>query len=242
MEDDADFVAIGIERGDVVGQRLVMAAMPLVLRAVARQVLVELADHVLGDGDLLEGIEHLIHHVGATRDLLLIAGFKIGDVRAAKQILHVTVGELRSLDLGGRYDTLNGGNLAKRGEFLRRKTADQTPLPLEFIEFGDEPVHHGPMARLRGLPPRFPCHASAKRVAKKYAPDGNLRKYSPCFLFFVGAHLHFSWRLDFNRRVQTDEMAMVVCVKTLTTFLLGGDQVQSVVNLTTDPAQPGNQL
>ncbi len=143
LEDDADLFAIGIEGGDVVRQCLVVAAMALVLRAVAQEVLMELADHVLGDGDLLEGIKHLIHDIGVTGDLLLIACLELGDVQAAQQVLDLTVGELGALDARGRADTLDGGDLAQRREFLRRKAANHAPLPFELVQLGDEPKDLG---------------------------------------------------------------------------------------------------
>ena len=71
-----------------------MAAMAFVLRAVAQEVLMKLADHVFRDGDLIEGIEHLIHDMSVARDLLLIASFELGDVQSAKQVLDLAVGEL----------------------------------------------------------------------------------------------------------------------------------------------------
>lgn len=115
LEDDADLLSIGIEGGDVVGQSLVVAAMALVLGAVAQEVLMELADHVLRNGNLLEGIEHLIHDIGVSGDLLLIARLELGDVQTAEQILDLAVGELGTLDAGGGTDTLNGGDPAEGG-------------------------------------------------------------------------------------------------------------------------------
>ena len=53
----------------------------------------ELADHVFRDRNLLEGVEHLIHNVGISGDFLLVAGFELGDVEAAKQFFHLAVGE-----------------------------------------------------------------------------------------------------------------------------------------------------
>ena len=53
-------------------------------------------------GDLLEGIEHLIHDIGVTGDLLLIACLELGDVQPAKQVLDLTIRELRVLNAGGR--------------------------------------------------------------------------------------------------------------------------------------------
>lgn len=78
----------------MIRQRFVVAAMAFVLRAVAQEVLMELADHVFRDGDLLEGIEHLIHDIGVASDLLLIACLELGDVQSAKQVLDLAVGEL----------------------------------------------------------------------------------------------------------------------------------------------------
>ena len=72
----------------------------------------ELADHVFRDGDLLEGIKHLIHDIGVTGDLLLIACLELSDVQAAQQVLDLTISELGSLDARGRADTLNGGDFA----------------------------------------------------------------------------------------------------------------------------------
>ena len=143
LEDDADLFAIGIEGGDVVRQGLVVAAMPLVLGAVAQEVLMELADHVLRNRDLLEGIKHLIHDIGVTGDLLLVACFELRDVQSAKQVLDLTVGELGPLNACGRANTLNGGHLAQRREFLRRKAANHAPLPLELVQLGDEPKDLG---------------------------------------------------------------------------------------------------
>lgn len=138
LEDNADLFAIRIEGGDVIRQCLVMAAMAGVLGAVTQEVLMELADHVFRDGDLLEGIEHLIHDIGVTGDLLLIACLELGDVQSAKQILDLAVGELRALNAGGRADTLDGGDLAQRSEFLRRKAANHAPLPFELVQLGDD--------------------------------------------------------------------------------------------------------
>ncbi len=78
----------------MVRQCLVMAAMAFVLGAVAQEVLMKLADHVFRDGDLIEGIEHLIHDIGVARDLLLIASFELGEVQTAEQVLHLPIGEL----------------------------------------------------------------------------------------------------------------------------------------------------
>ena len=76
------------------GQQVAFLDEFLVLGAVAQQVLMELADHVFRDGDLLEGIKHLIHDIGITRDLPLIASLELGDVPSAQQILDLAVGEL----------------------------------------------------------------------------------------------------------------------------------------------------
>lgn len=35
-------------------------------------------------------------------------------------------------------DTLDGGDLAQRSEFLRRKAANHAPLPFELVQLGDE--------------------------------------------------------------------------------------------------------
>ena len=147
LEDDADLFAIGIEGRDVIRQRLVVAAMALILRAIAQEVLMELADHVLGDGDLLEGIKHLIHDIGVSGDLLFIACLELGDVQSAQQVLDLTVGELGPLNACGRADTLDGGHLAQRREFLRRKAANHAPLPLELVQLGDEPKDLGSDAK-----------------------------------------------------------------------------------------------
>ncbi len=150
LEDDADLLSIGIEGGDVVGQGLVVAAVAFVLRAVTQEVLMELADHVFRDGDLIEGIKHLIHDIGVAGDLLLIACLELGDVKAAEQILDLAVGEPGTLDAGGGADTLDGGDLAQRGEFFGRKAADHAPLPFEILELGDEPQHLGRDGENRG--------------------------------------------------------------------------------------------
>ena len=94
MKDDADLLAIGIEGGDVIGQRFVVSAMALVFGAVAQEVLMELADHVFRKGDLPEGIEHLIHDIGIPGDFLLVACFELGDVQAPEQVLDLTIREL----------------------------------------------------------------------------------------------------------------------------------------------------
>ncbi len=54
----------------------------------------KLPDRVLGHGDLLEGIKHLIHDIGETGDLLLIAGLDLRDVQSAQQILDLVIREL----------------------------------------------------------------------------------------------------------------------------------------------------
>lgn len=120
LEDDADLFAIGIKGADGdLEVALAAAAMALILRAVAQEVLWELANHVLRDGDLLEGIKHLIHDIGVTGHLLLIPCLKLSDMQAAQQVLDLTVGEPGSLNARGRANTLNGGDLAQRREFLR---------------------------------------------------------------------------------------------------------------------------
>ncbi len=81
LEDDADFLSLRVEGGDGVRLGLVAAAAPLVLGAVAEQVAVQLAGHVFGDRDLLEGIENLIHDVGVACDLLFIAGRELRDAQ-----------------------------------------------------------------------------------------------------------------------------------------------------------------
>lgn len=150
LKDDADLLSIRIEGGDVVWQRLVVAAVALVLGAVAQEVLMELADHVLRDGNLLEGIEHLIHDIGVSGNLLLIARLELGDVQAAEQILDLAVGELGALDAGGGADTLNGGDLAQPVQFFGRETADHAPLAFEFVQLGDEPESFGRDGENRG--------------------------------------------------------------------------------------------
>ena len=76
----------------------------------------ELADHVFRNRDLLEGIEHLIHDIGVTGDLLFVARRELGDVQATQQVLDLAVGELGAFDACGRANTFNGGDAAERCE------------------------------------------------------------------------------------------------------------------------------
>jgi len=64
-------------------------------------------------------------------------------METTKQILDLSVGELRTFDTGGRPDTLDRGDLAEGSEFPGRKAAYHAPLPLELIQLGDEPEHLG---------------------------------------------------------------------------------------------------
>ncbi len=103
----------------------------------------ELADHVFRDRDLFEGIEHLIHHVGITGDLLFVAGLELGDIQAPQQVLDLAIGELGTLDASGGTDAFNGGDAAERCEFFRREAPDHAPLTLEFLQLGNEPEDFG---------------------------------------------------------------------------------------------------
>jgi hypothetical protein len=141
LEDDADFFSVGIEGGDVVGHGFVVTAMARILGAVTQEVAMELADHVFRDGDLPEGIAHLIHDVGITGDLLFIPGLEFGDVQAAEQVFDLAVRELGAFDAGGGADTFNGGDLAQAGEFFRGKAAHHAPLAFELVQFRNETEH-----------------------------------------------------------------------------------------------------
>lgn len=98
LEHNADRFAVLIKGGDVVGKRLVFAAMPLVLLAVAQKVAVQLFDVILGDGDVLPGMEDCLRDLGIAGNLLFVAGVEPFDFQIGKQSLYLAVGEFASFD------------------------------------------------------------------------------------------------------------------------------------------------
>jgi hypothetical protein len=72
-EHDAQPGAVLVEGLYVVGQRLVVPAMPLILRGVSQEIAMELLDVVLGEGDRLPIGEHRLHDLSVTGYLLLVA-------------------------------------------------------------------------------------------------------------------------------------------------------------------------
>ena len=138
LEHDADLLSLGVERGDVIGRRLVAAAMPIVLDAVLQEIAVSLPDVILGEGDIGIRLEYEFHDFGIARDLLLIAGGERLDLQPGQQALDVAVGELRAFDAGRGADALDGGHCAQRLESLRRHRADRPPSALELVDPGNE--------------------------------------------------------------------------------------------------------
>jgi hypothetical protein len=115
LEDDTYFLPRRIEGHDVIAQRLVLAAMALVLRRVLEQVPVKLTDMVLGQCQVLPVIERSLTDSRIARDLLLVPGREGLDVDVGEQLFDLAVGQLRALDAGGRGDALDGCNALERG-------------------------------------------------------------------------------------------------------------------------------
>ena len=65
--------------------------MALVLRAVLKQIAMELLQHVRGERDLASVREDLLHDEGVARDLLFIASGEGLGLQATEQGLHLAV-------------------------------------------------------------------------------------------------------------------------------------------------------
>ncbi len=72
LEHHAETLAIRPERFDVIGKRLVCAAMPVVFRGVFQQVAVKLLDVVFGEVNRIRVREHRFHDFGIARHFLLV--------------------------------------------------------------------------------------------------------------------------------------------------------------------------
>ena len=80
LEHDAYFVAVGVERADMIRIGFVLASVPLILLGVAEQITVELFDMVFAQRYGGITIENGLHSLCITCDFLLVAGFKVFDL------------------------------------------------------------------------------------------------------------------------------------------------------------------
>ena len=113
LEDDGNLLA-GIVKGcDTVRQRLVFAAMPVVLFAVAQKIAVELLDVVFRDRNLRPRMKDGFHDLGVSRNFLLVPCGEFLDFETSEHLLNLSVGQLASLDARRGADTLNGGDPPK---------------------------------------------------------------------------------------------------------------------------------
>ena len=151
LEHHAKALAIFVEGFDVVGKRLVGAAMPLVLGRVDQQVAVELADVVLGERDRVIGAEDRLHHLGVAGDLLLVAGGERADADVGEQSFDLTVAEVRAFDPGRGADALDGSDMAEARQPLRRDPTDRSPRALELVDLRDQRQDFGRDAKSRDV-------------------------------------------------------------------------------------------
>ena len=80
-----------IECTNIIGQRLVLAAMPFVLLTVAEKVAVKLFQMVFGDWYIGEVMEDGFHDFGIASHFLLIAAVKLLDFQLGKYMLDLAV-------------------------------------------------------------------------------------------------------------------------------------------------------
>jgi len=151
LVDDGNLLAGVVEGGNTVGQLLVLAAAPVVILAVAQEIVVELLDVVLRDRDLRPRMEDGLHDFGVTGDLLLVAGGKGFDLQIGEQALHVAVGKLAAFDARRGADALNGRHAAQGAQTCWRKGSGRTPCPFELIDLSDEREHFGGDRDVAGL-------------------------------------------------------------------------------------------
>src|SRR5580692_4177553 len=113
LKHDADHLAVGIKRAHIVAERLVFAAMALVLGTMAQKVPVQLLNMILRDGYLGPGMKDRFHHLGVARNFLLVPCGEFLDFKVGEHLLNLPVGELAPLDARGRANTLDSGDTAK---------------------------------------------------------------------------------------------------------------------------------
>jgi hypothetical protein len=77
FKDDAELVSFCVERGHMIVERLVVAAMPLVFARKLEQRPMKLADVIFRDRDVLEGLEHRVHRSRVARDFFFIPAFEL---------------------------------------------------------------------------------------------------------------------------------------------------------------------
>jgi hypothetical protein len=95
---DADLLPVSINGDNMVGERLVGAAVAPVFIAVAQQSLVKLADVVLGQAHIAEGLEHEVIGFSVSGYLLFVASLEGLDRDFGKRRLDLGVCEFRPFD------------------------------------------------------------------------------------------------------------------------------------------------
>src|SRR5271166_5574818 len=134
LKDDADLLAVLIERNDAVRGGLVAAAVPHILLAVGEEVAMQLFDMVLGDSDVFQRPEHKLHRLRISGDLLLVAGGEGFDLQVRQQALDLAIRKLAALNPGGGADALDRGDAAQRRQALGSEHPQRPPGALEFID------------------------------------------------------------------------------------------------------------
>ena len=138
FENDADLFAVSIKRADMVVERLVCAAVALVLCAEGQEVAVQLQNMVFRQVDCVEMREYGLHDLRISGDFLFVARGEGFDVKIGEQPPDLRVSQPAAFDAGGRADALDGGHAAQRLEPLRRKRSQSAPSALELVDFADE--------------------------------------------------------------------------------------------------------
>ena len=141
FEHDAQALPVRPECFDMVVRCLVSTAMPRIFFGVLQQVAVKLEDVVFAQTDCIVMCKDGLHRSGITGDFLLITIGKGGDIDPRKKPVDFAVRQLRTLDAGGRSDTLDRSNPPQVLHPLRRKPPERGPCPLEFVDLGNGAQH-----------------------------------------------------------------------------------------------------
>lgn len=96
---------------------------------------------VLGEWDLRVALEDQLQQLPVSANFRFVSRAKRVDLEATQHSGHRIVAELRPLNSGGAFGRLDGGDLAKAGEAVRLYLLKTPPLPLELVDFPDEPGH-----------------------------------------------------------------------------------------------------